>query len=71
MKYSRLYNYCKNAITAVNTNYTKVLKGEECRNNLNIAANTYTVLLGREPEGSVGTKLVNKAHGDFWEGIHP
>ena len=27
--------------------------------------------IGREPEGSVGTKLVNKAHGDFWEGIHP
>ena len=23
------------------------------------------VLVGREPEGSVGTKLVNKAHGDF------
>ena len=30
-----------------------------------------TPLIGREPEGSVGTKLVNKAHGDFWEGIHP
>ena len=29
------------------------------------------VLLGHEPEGLVGTKLVNKAHGDFWEGIHP
>ena len=27
--------------------------------------------IGREPEGSAGTKLVNKAHGDFWEGIHP
>ena len=26
-------------------------------------------VIGREPEGSVGTKLVNKAIGNFWEGI--
>ena len=37
------------------------------RNNLHIKV----LVLGREPEGSVGTKLVNKAHGDFWGGIYP
>ena len=28
-------------------------------------------VMGREPEGLVGTKLVNKGRGNFWEGIQP